>query len=133
MCFSTKLHYKAPNYTISFSASKPMLSLSLLHTYFKTDYLKIEKIQNILIIFTMHLRNTFKIYMCTIFNSALGASSSGNCHQCLGSKGGTSRELMLRMCCAFLQATMVTWISDVLSVFKTCEKEGLKRLNIFVP
>ena len=50
-----------------------------------------------------------------------------NCHQCLGSKGGMSRELMLRMCCAFLQATMVTWILDVLSVFKTCVKEGLKK------
>lgn len=36
----------------------------------------------------MHLRN-LKIYTCALFNSALGASSSGNCHQFLGCKGGS--------------------------------------------
>lgn len=83
------------------------------------------------IILTMHLRNPFKIYTCALSNSPLGSSSSEKCHQLLGSKGRTRRELMLSIC--VLQAMMVTWIWDVLSVFKTCEKEGLKRLNIFVP
>lgn len=46
----------------------------------------------------MHLRNLFKNFMYALSNSALGASSSENCHQLLGSKGRTNRELRLRMC-----------------------------------
>lgn len=50
------------------------------------------------IIFAMPLRNLFKNFMYALSNRALGASSSENCHELLGSKGRTSRELMLRMC-----------------------------------